>query len=100
MDPTRLRLLRELGDRGSVAAVATALHVSASAVSQQITALQRGIPVPLTVKQERRPVPISAFHSAALALFGPLLTELGDGPRISLADADVTQDKFAGLTAD
>jgi DNA-binding transcriptional LysR family regulator len=137
MDPGRLRLLRELGDRGSVAAVAIALHVSASAVSQQLAALQAGVPVPLTVKQgrrlvlteagetlavaaarvdealaqardavgsflehEERPVTVSAFHSAGLALFGPLLTELGTGSRVSLADADVAQDKFAGLAAD
>jgi DNA-binding transcriptional LysR family regulator len=137
MDPARLRLLRELGDRGSVAAVATAMHVSASAVSQQLKALQAGIPVPLTVKQGRRlvlteagealavaatrvdealaqardavgsflehderPVTVSAFHSAGLALFAPLLTELGAGPRVSLADADVSRDEFAGLAAD
>jgi DNA-binding transcriptional LysR family regulator len=43
---------------------------------------------------------VSAFHSAGLALFGPLLTELDNGPRVSLADADVAQDKFAGLAAD
>ncbi|MFE1643962.1 LysR family transcriptional regulator [Microbacterium sp. P01] len=137
MDAARLRLLRELGDRGSVAAVATAMHVSASAVSQQLSALQAGIPVPLTTKhgrrlvlteagealavaaarvdealaqardavgsfleQEQRPVTVCAFHSAGLALFGPLLTELGTGTQVSLADADVAQDKFAGLTAD
>lgn len=137
MDPARMRLLRELGDRGSVAAVAAALHVSASAVSQQLTALQAGVPVPLTVKQgrrlvlteagealavaaarvdealaqaedavgsflerEERAVTVSAFHSAGLALFGALLTELGTGTRVSLADADVAQDRFAGLTAD
>jgi DNA-binding transcriptional LysR family regulator len=137
MDPARLRLLRELGDRGSVAAVATAMHVSASAVSQQLAALQARVPVPLTAKQgrrlvlteagealavagtrveealaqardaidffldnEQRPVSISAFHSAGLALFGPLLAELKDGPRVSLADADVAQDSFGGLTAD
>ncbi|MWV58065.1 LysR family transcriptional regulator [Rathayibacter sp. VKM Ac-2754] len=137
MDPTRLRLLRELGDRGSVAAVATAMHVSPSAVSQQLAALQAAIPVPLTVKdgrrlvlteagealavastrveealaqardavesfleQEERSVGLSAFHSAGLALFGPLLRELDGRPRVSLADADVAQDAFAGLTAD
>jgi DNA-binding transcriptional LysR family regulator len=137
MDPARLRLLRELGDRGSIAAVAAAMGVSASAVSQQIAALQAGIPVPLTVKRGRRlvlteagealavaatrveaafadardalglflggderPVRVSAFHSAGLALFGPLLAELGAGPRVSLADADVAQEAFATLTAD
>ncbi|WAP50737.1 LysR family transcriptional regulator [Arthrobacter sp. ATA002] len=51
MDLHQLRLLRELGDRGSLAAVARSLHVSASAVSQQLTALQRRVEVPLT---ERR----------------------------------------------
>lgn len=137
MDPARMRLLRELGDRGSVAAVAAALHVSASAVSQQLTALQAGIPIPLTVKQgrrlvltdagealavasarvdkalaqardavgffleqEERAVTVSAFHSAGLALFGPLLTELSTGANVFLADADVAQDRFAGLAAD
>jgi DNA-binding transcriptional LysR family regulator len=143
MDPARLRLLRELGDRGSVAAVAVAMHVSASAVSQQLAALQAGVPVPLTVKRGRRlvlteagealaaasmrvdealaaareavgsflahdarAVRVSAFHSAGLALFGPLLAELADaagsagGVRVALADADVAQGDFAGLTAD
>lgn len=151
MDPARLRLLRELGDRGSVVAVAIAMHVSASAVSQQLAALQAGVAVPLTVKRGRRlalteagealaaastrvdealaaardavgaflehdsrPVRVSAFHSAGLAFFGPLLAELagagagagagsagsGAGVRVALADADVAQGDFAGLTAD
>jgi DNA-binding transcriptional LysR family regulator len=137
MDPARLRLLRELGDRGSVAAVATSMGVSASAVSQQLAALQAGVPVPLTVKRGRRlvlteagaalavasvrvdealagardavgsfldhedrDVRVSAFHSAGLALFGRLLAEVGDRARLALADADVAQDAFPGLTAD
>lgn len=137
MDPAHLRLLRDLGDRGSVAAVAAATHVSASAVSQRLSALQARVPVPLTVKDgrrlvlteagealavaatrveqalaeaqdavglflghEERPVRVSAFHSAGLAFFGPLLAELGTGPRVSLADADVARGQFAGLTAD
>lgn len=146
MDPARLRLLRELGDRGSVAAVAVAMHVSASAVSQQLAALQAGVPVPLTARRGRRlalteagealaaasvrvdealaaardavgsflahddrAVRVSAFHSAGLALFGPLLAELAQlaGPEgsaarvgVALADADVAQGDFAGLTAD
>jgi DNA-binding transcriptional LysR family regulator len=143
MDPARLRLLRELGDRGSVAAVAVAMHVSASAVSQQLAALQAGVAVPLTVRRGRRlvlteagealaaastrvdealaaardavgsflahdarAVRVSAFHSAGLALFGPLLVELAGeagsaaGVRVALADADVAQGDFAGLTAD
>lgn len=137
MDPTRLRLLRELGDRGSVAAVAVAMHVSSSAVSQQLAALQAGVAVPLTVKrgrtlalteagqalaraaarveqalteaqdtvdsfleQQARTVSVSAYHSAGLAFFGPLLTALGPEQPVSLADADVARRDFPGLTAD
>lgn len=133
----RLRILRELRDRGSVVAVAAALHVSASAVSQQLAALQAGVPVPLTTKQGRRlvltdaghalavagahveealqraraavdsflevedrTVRVSAYHSAGLAFFRPLLGSLGDGQRVALADADVARQDFPGLTAD
>ncbi len=136
MDPMRLRLLRELGDRGSVTAVAAALHVSASAVSQQLAILQADVPVPLTVKQGRTlvltdagralaaagmrveealvlaresvgaylahdptPMRVSAFHSAGVALFGPLLAAVG-GDAVAFADADVAREDFAGLTAD
>ncbi len=113
------------------------MRVSPSAVSQQLAALQAGVPVPLTVRRGRalvlteageavavagarveeamaaardavdaflgdgdRVVSVSAFHSAGHALFGPLLGALVDGPRVSLRDADVAQDDFAGLTAD
>lgn len=137
MDPMRLRLLRELGDRGSVAAVAASMRVSPSAVSQQLAVLQAGAPVPLTTKRgrtlvlteagealavagaevetslarargaldayfgdEHRPVRVSAFHSAGLALFRPLLAALADGPRVLLRDADVAQAGFVGLTAE
>lgn len=67
MDLARLRLLRELGDRGSVAAVAAAMHVSASAVSQQLAVLQAGVPVPLTTKQGRRLVLTGAGEALAVA---------------------------------
>src|SRR6478736_4482443 len=67
MDPMRLRLLRELGDRGSVTAVAAALHISASAVSQQLAALQAGVPVPLTRKSGRRLVLTEAGEALAVA---------------------------------
>ncbi|KTS02319.1 LysR family transcriptional regulator [Microbacterium testaceum] len=137
MDATHLRLLRELGDRGSVAAVAAALHISASAVSQQLAHLQARVPVALTVRRGRvltltaagealaaagtrvdealtaareavgafldsddRPVRVSAFHSAGLALFGALLRELDGIPPLHLSDADVAHSDFPGLTAD
>lgn len=137
MDAAHLRVLRELRDRGSVAAVAAAIHVSASAVSQQLAALQNHSPVPLTARRgrvlvltpagealadagmrvdkaltdareavgaflddHRRPVRVSAFHSAGLSLFGPLLRALGDAPPLQLTDADVAHRDFPGLTAD
>lgn len=133
----RLRLLRELGDRGSVAAVAAALRVSPSAVSQQLAALQREVPQPLTARRgrvlvltpagealaaasvrveealelargtvdalagdERRTVTVSAFHSAGLLLFAPLLRALDGAVPVALRDADVALERFPGLTAD
>jgi DNA-binding transcriptional LysR family regulator len=41
MDVKRLELLRELAERGSVGAVADAMHVTASAVSQQLKVLEK-----------------------------------------------------------
>ncbi|GAA1229938.1 DNA-binding transcriptional LysR family regulator [Microbacterium phyllosphaerae] len=137
MDPTHLRLLRELRDRGSVTAVAAALGISASAVSQQLATLQSSVALPLTVRRGRvliltaagealaaastrvdealtaardaigalldagdRPVRVSSFTSAGLALFGPLVRELGGAPAVHLADEDVAHRDFPGLTAD
>ena len=136
MELGQLRALRELGDRGSIAAVAAALRVSPSSVSQQITALQRTSPVPLTFKHGRRTaltdagralaaaavevevaleraeqavaryssdhagsVSVAAFHSAGLAIFGPLLAAISPhAPRVELSDFDVAQGGFAALT--
>jgi DNA-binding transcriptional LysR family regulator len=139
MELGQLRALRELGDRGSIAAVAAAMHVTPSSVSQQLSALQRKSPVPLTFKDGRRTaltdagralalsavevevalaraeqavarfqsesvgtVSVAAFHSAALALFGPMLTAAGHfgRPRISVSDFDVAQEDFPALTSD
>lgn len=49
-----MKILRELADLGSVNAVAKALFVSPSAVSQHLAQLQRSFPVPLTRKDGRR----------------------------------------------
>ncbi|MEU7818344.1 LysR family transcriptional regulator [Pseudonocardia sp. NPDC049154] len=48
MDVQRLRILRELADRGSVTAVAQALRYTPSAISQQLKALAEEVGVPLT----------------------------------------------------
>lgn len=48
MDVARLRVLRDLADRGSVTAVAAALSFTPSAISQQLRALTAEVGVPLT----------------------------------------------------
>ncbi|WP_431775580.1 LysR family transcriptional regulator [Streptomyces cucumeris] len=67
MDERQLRILRELGDLGSVSAVAEALHVTPSAISQQLRLLQRSIPVPLTERAGRRVVLTDAGQALASA---------------------------------
>lgn len=54
LDMHRLRLLRELSLRGTVQAVATALGYSPSAVSQQLSKLQREVGAPLLERDGRR----------------------------------------------
>lgn len=139
MELGQLRALREVQVRGSIAAAALALNVTASSVSQQISALQRAAGTALTHKQGRRTaltpaglalcratvdveialaradaavgsfrenasesIAVAAFHSAALALFGPLEETLraDGGPPVQLVDADVAQQDFAALAAD
>lgn len=139
MNLQQLQILRELEALGSVTAVADALHVSPSAVSQQLAALQRSVATPLTRKHGRSlvltpagevlaeagaaaldamaaartavdqfeaapagVVTVSGFLSAAQALFGPLVRELGSGddvPAVRFTDEDVAQSEFPGLTA-
>jgi len=53
MDVRRLAVLRELADRGSLAAAAQALHLTPSAVSQQLKALEREAGLPLTERHGR-----------------------------------------------
>ncbi|MCH6471023.1 LysR family transcriptional regulator [Sinomonas terrae] len=53
MDVRQLQILRELGELGSVKAVAEELLVTPSAVSQQLTLLTRSAGVPLTRKEGR-----------------------------------------------
>jgi DNA-binding transcriptional LysR family regulator len=52
-DLRRLRVLRELEQRRTVSATAAALHLTPSAVSQQIAGLSRDLGVPLLEKQGR-----------------------------------------------
>lgn len=79
LDVRRLRLLRELRLRGTIAAVATALAYAPSAVSQQLSALEREVGVPLTRKQGRR---------LALTAQGELLAEHAEGILTGLEAAE------------
>ncbi|MGW6685131.1 LysR substrate-binding domain-containing protein [Streptomyces sp. NPDC054961] len=54
LDVRRLRLLRELARRGTIAAVAEALSFSPSAVSQQLGVLEREAGLPLLERTGRR----------------------------------------------
>ncbi|MET8453542.1 LysR family transcriptional regulator [Streptomyces sp. NPDC005209] len=70
MDERQLRILRELGELGSVTAVAEALLVTPSAISQQLRLLQRAIAVPLTERHGRRLVLTDAGQALADAAVG------------------------------
>ncbi|WP_111768108.1 LysR substrate-binding domain-containing protein [Nakamurella deserti] len=54
LDPWRLRLLTQFADRGTVRAVAAALSLSPSAVSQQLTVLEREARATLLDRHGRR----------------------------------------------
>jgi DNA-binding transcriptional LysR family regulator len=54
LDVRRLRLLRELAHRGTIAAVADALAFTPSAVSQQLSTLEREAGLPLLERRGRR----------------------------------------------
>jgi DNA-binding transcriptional LysR family regulator len=53
IDLRRLRVLQEVDRRGTVSAAATALHLTPSAVSQQLAGLARDLGVPLMERQGR-----------------------------------------------
>lgn len=65
LDLGRLRLLRELRSRGTVAAVAAALSYSPSTVSRQLSELQRQAGVPLFERDGRRLRLTGAAHVLA-----------------------------------
>ena len=54
LDVRRLSLLRELSLRGTITAVASALHQTPSSVSQQLALLEKEAGVPLLLKAGRR----------------------------------------------
>ncbi|WP_026553933.1 LysR family transcriptional regulator [Arthrobacter sp. 35W] len=78
MELHQLQMLRELGELGSVKAVAETLSVTPSAVSQQLALLQRGVDTPLTRKEGRNLVLTEA---------GAVLAEAGAGVINAMAQA-------------
>ena len=82
LDLRRLRLLRELHERGTVAAVADALQFTPSAVSQQLAVLEREAGVPLLEKAGRT----LRLTDAALVLVGHAEALL---ERAAIAEADL-----------
>lgn len=65
MDVTRLNLLREFADRGSITAVARETHQTVSGVSQQLRRLEVEAGLPLTQKAGRGLVLTEAGHALA-----------------------------------
>src|SRR5919205_3878822 len=82
LDLRRLRLLRELHERGTIAAVADALRFTPSAVSQQLALLEREAGVPLLERAGRG----VRLTDAALVLVGHAEALL---ERAALAEADL-----------
>lgn len=79
MDVRRAELLRELADRGSVTAVARALHLTPSAVSQQLKALEREVGETLTERSGR---------GLALTTAGRVLAEAARDVAVAVARAE------------
>jgi DNA-binding transcriptional LysR family regulator len=75
VDLRRVRALREVADRGTIAAAADALHLTPSAVSQQLAALEREVGVPL-VEPAGRSVRLTPAAHLLLEHAGPLFAQL------------------------
>jgi molybdate transport repressor ModE-like protein len=90
LDVGRLRLLREVGLRGSIAAAARAVGLTPSAVSQQLSQLERETGVPLLDRSHRGVVLTGAGHALS-ARAGQVLDVL------AAARADL--DRLAGSVA-
>ena len=90
MEIHQLEILRELGALGSVKAVAETLMVTPSAVSQQLSLLQRNVEVPLTRKEGRNLVLTEA---------GQVLADAGAAVVSAMADARTAIGAYHGTTA-
>jgi molybdate transport repressor ModE-like protein len=88
LDVRRIRVLQEVVTRGSFSAAADSLHLSQSAVSQQIAALEREVGVPLLERTSNGP---------KLNAAGEALMEHGDAVLCRLDEAERELAQIAGL---
>src|SRR4051812_17579414 len=88
LDVRRLRVLREVIARGSFSAAAESLHLSQSAVSQQIAVLEREVGIPLLEQTTQGP---------KLTAAGEALMEHGDAVICRLEEAERELAQIAGL---
>jgi DNA-binding transcriptional LysR family regulator len=77
LDVRRLQVLVELDARGSFSAAAAALHVTQSAVSQHVAALEREVGLPL-VERSTRPIGLTEAGHALVAHARVVLARLDD----------------------
>jgi DNA-binding transcriptional LysR family regulator len=88
LDVRRLRVLQEVVTRGSFSAAADSLHLSQSAVSQQIAVLEREVGVPLLARTSEGPKLTNA---------GEALMSHGDAVMCRLEEAERELAQIAGL---
>jgi DNA-binding transcriptional LysR family regulator len=88
LDIRRLRVLSEVVARGSFSAAADSLHLSQSAVSQQIAVLEREVGIPLLQRTSDGP---------KLTAAGEALMEHGDAVICRLEEAERELAQIAGL---
>src|SRR4030095_11488729 len=88
LDVRRIRVLQEVVARGSFSAAAESLHLSQSAVSQQIAVLERAGGVPLLERPSDGP---------KLTAAGDALMEHGDAVLCRLEEAEHELAQIAGL---
>jgi len=88
LDVRRIRVLQEVVARGSFSAAAESLHLSQSAVSQQIAVLEREVGVPLLERTSDGP---------KLTAAGDALMQHGDAVLCRLEEAERELAQIAGL---
>lgn len=87
-DIRRLRMLLEISERGTITAAAKTLHLTSSAISQQISVLEKEVGAPLLTKVGR---------GVQLTTAGQIVV---DGARAILHEIDVTATKVAHLSGE